>query len=64
MNPAPIRVALRVPEEAAAALGLSADFFDKHIRPELKLIHRGRLILAPVAELERWCRENAKATLP
>lgn len=61
---APIpRVALRVPEEAAAALGVSPDYFDKHIRPELRLIRRGRLVLASVAELECWARSNeARAT--
>jgi hypothetical protein len=57
------RVAVRVPEEAAASLGVSADFFDRHVRSELKLIRRGRLILVAVSELERWARENAELTL-
>jgi hypothetical protein len=57
------RVTLRVPEEAAASLGVSPDFFDQHIRPELKVIRRGRLVLVAVAELERWARENQAQTL-
>jgi hypothetical protein len=52
------RVALRVPEEAATALGVSADFFDMHVRPDLKLVRRGRLVLVSVSELERWARDN------
>jgi hypothetical protein len=57
------RVALRVPNEAAAALGVSPDFFDKHIRPDLKLIRRGSVVFVTVSELERWCRENQARTL-
>jgi hypothetical protein len=58
------RVTLRVPEEAAAALGVSADFFDLHVRPELKLIRRGRLVLVRVSELERWAQAHEELTLP
>jgi hypothetical protein len=56
------RVALRCPDEAAAALGVSPDHFDKHVRGELRLIRRGRLVLVLVSELERWGRENAART--
>jgi hypothetical protein len=35
------RVTLRCPAEAAEALGVSPDYFDEHVRPELKLIRRG-----------------------
>jgi len=60
---APIpRVAL-TPAEAAAALGVGPDFFNDEIRPELQLIRRGRKVLVPVAELERWVSENAERTL-
>ena len=60
---APIpRVALTVPE-AAAAIGVGVDFFDQHVRPELRVIRRGSKRLVPVAELERWCDENAERTL-
>jgi hypothetical protein len=57
------RVALRVPGEAAAALGVSPDFFDQHVRPELKLIRRGRLIFVSVRELEAWAEREAARTL-
>jgi excisionase family DNA binding protein len=51
------------PEEAAAALGVSRDFFDKHVLPELRVVRRGRKVLVPIAELERWLAENAARTL-
>jgi hypothetical protein len=58
--PAPIpRVAL-TPAEAAAALGVGPDFFNDQIRPDLQLIRRGRRVLVPVAELERWVTENVE----
>ena len=50
-------------EQAAAALGMSVDAFDEHVRPDVKAIRRGRLTLYPTAELERWARENAARTL-
>ena len=54
------RVALRIPEEAAAALGVSHDFFDRHVRPELRVIKRGRLTFVTTRELEAW-GERAQA---
>ena len=51
------------PPEAAAALGCGEDFFTEHVRPELRLIRRGRKVLIPVAELERWSAENAEHAL-
>jgi hypothetical protein len=57
------RVTLRVPEEAAAALGVSADFFDEHVRPDLKLVRRGRLVLVAVRELESWARAHEERVL-
>lgn len=56
------RVALR-PEEAADALGVSRDFFDASIAPELRVIRRGRLKLYAVRELERWAEESAARVL-
>lgn len=46
--------------EAAAALGISLDSFERHVQPDLRLIRRGRLRLVPVAELERWAGEQAE----
>jgi len=50
-------------EDAAAALGLSLDSFERHVQPDLRLIRRGRLRLVPVAELERWADEAAERTI-
>jgi excisionase family DNA binding protein len=60
---APVQRVTLTPEEAAASYGVSRDFFDTHIKPELRLIRRGRLILIPVAELQRWANDNAARTL-
>jgi hypothetical protein len=57
------RLALRCPEEAANALGTSPDYFDKHIRSELRLVRKGRLVFVAVSELERWLEANAARTL-
>jgi len=51
------------PAEAAAAIGVGEDFFGEHVRPELQLIRRGRKVLVPVAELERWVSDNAERVL-
>ena len=51
------------PTEAARLLSVSRDFFDQHVKPELRLVRRGRLVLVPVSELERWVRENAGRTV-
>ena len=46
-------------KDAAAALGISADTFDRHVRAELKCVYVGDARLWPVAELERWLAERA-----
>ncbi len=56
------RLAL-TPVEAAAAIGCSRDFFDEHVKPELRLVRRGRLVLVPVRELERWLESSAARVL-
>jgi hypothetical protein len=67
VSPVP-RVTLR-PEEAAEALGVSRDYFDEHIAPELKAVRRSRgtgkrtLRLYQVCELERWAEANAARVL-
>ena len=50
-------------DEAAAALGISLDSFERHVQPELRLIRRGKLRLVPVAELERWADGAAERTI-
>jgi hypothetical protein len=57
-----IRLAL-TPVEAAKSIGCSRDFFDEHVLPELRVVRRGRKVLVPVPELERWLAESAARTL-
>ena len=57
----PPRLAL-TPAEAATAIGVSRDFYDQHIAPELRIVRRGRRRLIPVRELERWL--DAETTRP
>ncbi len=41
-------------------LGVSRDYFDEHIKPELRIVRHGsRMILVPVAELVRWVERNS-----
>jgi excisionase family DNA binding protein len=47
------------PAEAAASLGCSRDYFDERVAPELRVVRRGRRVLVPIAELERWLDRNA-----
>ena len=58
----PPRLAL-TPAEAATALGVSRDFYDQHIAPELRIVRRGRRRLIPVRELERWLERAAALPL-
>jgi hypothetical protein len=57
------RAALRCPGEAADALGVSPDFFDEHVRPELRLIRRGRIVLVSLRELDRWLERSSARVL-
>jgi hypothetical protein len=50
-------------EEAAAALGMSLDSFERHVQPTLRLVRLGRMRLVPVGELDRWLSENAERTI-
>lgn len=56
------RVAL-TRREAAAALGISVDSFERYVQHELRVVRCGRLRLFPVNELERWIAENAERPL-
>src|SRR5438067_6029687 len=53
------RLALR-PEEAAAALGVSRDYFDEHVASELRWVRRGRLKLVSLVEMNRWLDREAE----
>jgi hypothetical protein len=50
-------------QEAAAALGMSINSFERHVQPELRLVRRGKLRLIPVREIERWLEENSDFVL-
>ena len=50
--------------EAATAIGVSVDFLEAHVLADLAVVRRGRKVLVPVAELERWVAERANRTLP
>lgn len=66
LAPTPARDVPRLalsPDEAARALGVSRDYFDDHVRPELRLVRRGRRVLVAVAELERWLDRAAALTV-
>ena len=49
--------------EAADSLGVSVDFLERHVMPELRVVRRGRRRLIPLGELERWLDENAEPAL-
>lgn len=55
-------IALSKPQ-AAAALGMSVDSFDRYVGPHVRCVRRGRLRLYPVSELQRWADENAERLL-
>ncbi len=40
--------------EAADALGVSVDYFDRHVMPDLRVISRGARVLVPVDALDTW----------
>jgi excisionase family DNA binding protein len=63
-EPGPRRPRLALTKaEAAEALGVSVDFLEQHVMPELRIVRRGRRRLIPVRELERWLDENAVRAL-
>ncbi len=51
------------PNEAAAALEVSRDFFDEHIASELRIVRRGRRRLIDVRELQRWLEHSSTTVL-
>jgi excisionase family DNA binding protein len=57
-SPGAPRLALSA-SEAAESIGVSRDFFDEHVRRDLRVVRRGRRVLVPVRELERWLDREA-----
>jgi excisionase family DNA binding protein len=60
---APVPRFALTPAEAAASLGCGIDFFNEYVRPHLRLIRKGRKVLVPCSELQRWVDENAEHAL-
>jgi excisionase family DNA binding protein len=60
-SPVP-RLALTL-DEAALSLGVSRDFFDEHIRHDLRLVRLGRRPLVPVRELEGFLERRASVAV-
>lgn len=50
-------------DEAAECLGVSRDFFDDHVLPELRIVRRGRKRIIPLRAIERWLDEEAERAL-
>lgn len=50
-------------EEAARALGMSVDTFERRVQPFIKVVPCGSLVQVPPEELRRWVRENARLLL-
>lgn len=47
------------PDEAAQALGVSRDYLDEHVLPDVPHVRLGRRRLIPVQELDRWLARRA-----
>jgi hypothetical protein len=50
--------------EAATALGMSLDSFERHVQPTIRLVRLGRMRLVPIRELDRWLDQHSGRTLP
>jgi hypothetical protein len=48
--------------EAARALGMSINSFERHVQPELKIVRRGKLRLIPVRQIEQEARACSTPT--
>jgi hypothetical protein len=57
------RITLRCPSEAAKALGVSDETFDRHVRPELRTIKVGTYTYVTLTELQKWADSHAAREL-
>ena len=46
--------------EAAAALSMSVDTFERRVQPFIKVVPCGQLVLVPPLELEQWVATHAR----
>ena len=51
-------------EEAATALGMSVDTFERRVQPFIRVVPCGALVQVPPDELRRWARENTRSFFP
>jgi hypothetical protein len=58
---APVERILYTREEAATALGMSVDTFERRVQPFIRVVPCGALVQVPPDELRRWARENARS---
>lgn len=49
--------------EAAERLSMSIDSLERYVIPEIKVIRRGKLVLIPARELERWADEQGEGLI-
>lgn len=49
--------------EAAVALGMSLDSFERYVQAEVRLVRRGRMRVVPVVELAGWLDRNAERAI-
>jgi len=49
--------------EAASVLGVSVDYFEKRVMPDLRVITKGGRVLIPKASLEAWSETAAARAL-
>lgn len=57
-NRRPVSRLLLSRAEAAECLAMSVDHFERYVQPFIRVVRSGRLVLVPVASLERWIREH------
>jgi hypothetical protein len=48
-------------EEAATALGMSVDTFERRVQPFIRVVPCGALVQVPPEELRRWARDNSRS---
>jgi hypothetical protein len=55
-------LALRRPD-AAKAIGVSDELFDRYVRPSLPVVRLGSIRVYPIAALEEWLAEHASSPI-
>lgn len=50
-------------DEAAAAIGVSRDTFERHVLADLRVVRVGRRVVVPIRELEKYLERTASRPL-